>query len=95
MKKRFWSEEVEKAYAKAFKERLYLRCLSKGHKQAQCRDPMLCFKCKGVGHNFGRCTKGKDPPTNKEPPKRGPATPVQQNRTYAQIVVDQKAVKNK
>lgn len=52
---RFVASEVQIAYKSAMKEGRCLRCLSKGHKRAQCRDPIRCFKCKSLGHQSGRC----------------------------------------
>lgn len=52
---RFVSKEVQIAFNSAFKEGRCLRCLAKGHKRAQCRDPIRCFKCKSLGHHSGSC----------------------------------------
>lgn len=83
----FSSEEIQKAYTRAFNEGRCFRCLAKDHKKWQCREQARCFKCDGIGHNSGRCSFKKENVVKRQPEQRGKAPEkTQEGQTYAQIV---------
>ncbi|KAF3327393.1 hypothetical protein FCM35_KLT07511 [Carex littledalei] len=49
-------------------EKRCFKCLSKGHKQSECRNIRRCLKCKSYGHIAGRCKRTINvvPANNKE-----------------------------
>lgn len=89
-KKVYSSEETQRAYAKAFNEGRCFRCLARDHKKWQCREPVRCFKCDGLGHSSGRCTFKKPEVDKRQVDAKGKATEIavkqRSNHTYAQIV---------
>lgn len=89
-KERFLTGEVKKMYQAAFNEKRCLRCLSKGHKRFQCREPIRCYKCKCSGHQAGSC-RGVNAkagnvikPVRRHYPTHTSST--ENRKTYAQIV---------
>ncbi|EMS56389.1 hypothetical protein TRIUR3_20920 [Triticum urartu] len=60
----------------AFKARLRgkcFRCLSKRHRLADCREPLRCIRCKGIGHFARTCSASLPQPP--PPPARKPSEP--------------------
>jgi hypothetical protein len=55
----------------AFNEERCFWCLAKGHRRAQCRDSLRCFKCKRVDHNIKYCRyKHQQARQTKRPPEK-------------------------
>jgi hypothetical protein len=48
-KKGFATKQIEVAYARAFNEKLCLRCLGKDHKRSLCREPIKWLNCRLLG----------------------------------------------
>lgn len=52
------------------------RCLSAGHRAAECRDPIRCRLCGASGHMENRCKTPRWPPRRQTPWPRRPSVPV-------------------
>lgn len=86
VKRRFLAQEVKQEYERAFKEGRCFRCLSRNHKQIQCREPLRCFKCKGIGHKYGGCKLPEKARENQPIKNNQSARKVEPKITYAQVV---------
>lgn len=84
-----FSEQNQKEYEKAFNEGRCFRCLLKGHKRNQCREPIRCFKCKKLGHKSSWCKAERESEVIKPTREYHSATTIP-TKTYAQAVTQHK-----
>ncbi|KAM0857987.1 hypothetical protein ACQ4PT_048105 [Festuca glaucescens] len=80
------SNPARVAFLRRFRGRC-LRCLSKNHRRADCRDPVRCIDCWAWGHTAGvRCPLFRRPPPSRGPVRdriRFPAPPPVMDRFVA------------
>lgn len=83
--KGFATQQNQKAYMRAFRERRCFKCLAKDHRKYQCRESFRCFQCGGYGHKAGSCrTITKEKPSIK--PNTNPARKRTPDISYSAIL---------